>query len=152
MKSKVLLKQLAAVFVAALAVYVIAYTGIERRRARNGPWRLAFTNDASGAPAVLINQPKLGITNVLIIFPGETMPAQTNATALLAPEQPLPVPFATPFGQCVFLDLTSLPGTIVLELFGHEIQLLPRVLTIDKAEQPWRSGARLPLEPVLHRN
>ncbi len=148
MKSKSLLTQLAAVFLAALTVYVLAYQGIEWRRVRSGPWRLSFIRDAAGAPAVLINQPMLGITNVLILFPGETFPVPTNSGTVLALEQPQPVPFAVPFGRCVFMDATSLPGTLAFELFGHEIQLLPRVLTIDKAEQPWRSEARLSLTPA----
>jgi hypothetical protein len=38
------------------------------------------------------------------------------------------------------MDATSLPGTVAFELFGHEIQLLPRVLTIDNQERPWRSN------------
>ena len=145
MKPDGLLRQVAWVFVGALVVYAFAYTAIEHRRTRNGPWQVAFTHDASGTPALLVNQPQLAITNVLLVFPGETMTPPTNAAARPAFAQPQPVPFAVPFGQCVFMDTTSLPGTIVFELFGHEIQLLPRVLTIDKTEQPWQSGARLTL-------
>jgi hypothetical protein len=40
----------------------------------------------------------------------------------------------------VFQDTTFLPGTVVIQTFGHEIQLLPRVLTLDRAEHPWRPG------------
>jgi hypothetical protein len=47
------------------------------------------------------------------------------------------------------MDTTFLPGTLVFELFGHEIQLLPRVLTIDKKEQPWRSNETIAL-PNTH--
>jgi hypothetical protein len=50
-----------------------------------------------------------------------------------------------PFGQCVFQDAQTLPGTVVFELFGHEIQLLPRVLTIDRVEHPWHSGETITL-------
>ncbi len=55
-----------------------------------------------------------------------------------------------------FMDTTSLPGTVVLKLFGHEIQLMPRVLTVDKKERPWRSeetlalpGTNRPGRPVM---
>jgi hypothetical protein len=151
MNSEGLWKKIAAVFVGALVVYIFGYSAIEQRRTRHGPWQVAFTNDSSGTPAILINQPKLAITNVLIAFPGETTTPHTNAADPPAFTQPRPVPFDVPFGTCVFMDATSLPGTIVFELFGHEIQLLPRVLTIDKTEQPWQSGARLTLNqaPVL---
>ena len=124
MKSDGILKHVAAAFGIALVVYSVAYTGIEHRRTRQGPWRVVFTNDVSGAPAILIDQPRLTITNV-----GE----------------PRPVPWDVPFGKCVFTDTTSLPGTIVFELFGHEIQLLPRVLTIDKSERPWHSNETIVL-------
>ena len=151
MNSEGLLKKIAAVFLGALVVYIVGYSAIEHRRTRNGPWEVVFTNDSSGAPAILINQPKLAISNVLMVFPGETFPVGTSAAAPPTFTQPRPVPFDLPFGRCVFMDATSLPGTVVFELFGHEIQLLPRVLTIDKTEQPWQSGARLTLNqtPVL---
>jgi hypothetical protein len=145
MKPDGFIKQAAAVFAIALAVYFLGYNVIEHRRTRNGPWQVAFTNDSSGAPAISINQTKLAITNVVIVFRGQTMVPLSNAAAPTAFTQPKPVPFDVPLGKCVFMDTTSLPGTLVFELFGHEIQLLPRVLTIDKTEHPWESGARLSL-------
>lgn len=147
MKSESLLKQLAAVFAVVLAVYVLAYAGIEWRRVRSGPWELTFTQEASGTPVIRINQPGLALTNVAIRFPDELFPPGTNSHSLLALAQPRAVPFAVPFGRCVFMDATSLPGTLAFELFGHEIQLLPRALTIDGAEAPWRSGAEFTLSP-----
>lgn len=143
MKSEGIFKQAAAVFVLALVVYIVTYSAIEHRRTRHGPWHLAFTNDVAGAPAILINQPRLAITNVLISFAGQVSSPQTNSI----PEfrQPRAVPFDLPFGRCVFIDTTSLPGTLALEMFGHEIQLIPRVLTIDKKEFPWRAHAQFVL-------
>jgi hypothetical protein len=137
MKSDNLLRHVWMPFGIAVLVYVIFYAGIEHRRTRNGPWQVTFTNDASGAPELIVNQPKLGITNVQITFAGETNLNSTNA--LLVLDTPQPVPYDIPFGKCVFMDTTFLPGTIVFELFGHEIQLIPRVLTFDKKEIPWRS-------------
>jgi hypothetical protein len=55
-----------------------------------------------------------------------------------------------PFGKCVFLDTTFLPGTVVLDLFGHEVQLLPRVLTIDHVEHAWHSGGRFVVPTATH--
>lgn len=143
MKSDNLPRNLVVVFALALVLYIVAYSGIESRRTRQGPWQITFTNDATGSPALLINQPRLAITNVLIRFPGEMVPSFTNSVTTLAPLQPRPVPFDLPFGRCVFMDVTSLPGTLAVEIFGHEIQLLPRVLTLDRAEQPWRSGTQI---------
>ena len=143
MKSDGILKQLIAVFIVALAIYIVAYHAIEDRRARSGPWEVAFTHDVAGTPTLRINQPKLAITNVMIAFPGETA---TNPATTLAWTRPRAVPFDVPFGKCVFMDATSLPGTLAFELFGHEIQLLPRALTIDKVERPWLSPMRVILE------
>jgi hypothetical protein len=136
MKSDNLLRHLAIPFGIALVVYVISYTWIEHRRTYKGPWEVTFINDASGAPTLVINQPSLAITNLQITFPGEL--ARTNAT--LSFRQPQPVPYDLPYGKCVFMDTTFLPGTIVIDLFGHEIQLIPRVLTIDKTDILWASG------------
>ena len=43
---------------------------------------------------------------------------------------------------------TALPGVITLDLFGHEIELLPRVLIVNKKEVPWQSGLSLVLSPT----
>ena len=147
MKSDPFLRRVVWVFVGALAVYIFAYTAIEHQRTRQGPWQLAFTNDANGSAVLLINQPRLALTNVQIAFPGAAWATFTNTPDPDMFTQPRPTPFAVPFGRCVFLDLTSLPGTIVLELFGHEIQLLPRVLTIDRVEKPWQSNEAMSLPP-----
>jgi hypothetical protein len=136
MKSDNLFRHVAIPFGIAVLVYVIFYFGIEYRRTRKGPWEVTFTNDASGAPALVINQPNVGVTNLQITFSGETNRIEKTSLAF---SQPHEVPYDIPFGKCVFMDTTFLPGTIVFDLFGHEIQLIPRVLTIDKKEMPWQS-------------
>ena len=136
MKSDNLLRHLAIPFGIALIVYVISYTWIEHRRTYKGPWEVTFTNDASGAATLVINQPSLAITNLQITFPGEL--ARTNVS--LSFSTPHQVPYDLPYGQMVFMDTTFLPGTIVIDLLGHEVQLIPRVLTIDKTDIPWASG------------
>jgi hypothetical protein len=136
MKSDNLFRHVAIPFGIAVLVYVIFYFGIEYRRTRKGPWEVTFTNDASGAPTLVINQPNVGVTNLQITFSGETNRIEKTSLAF---SQPHEVPYDIPFGKCVFMDTTFLPGTIVFDLFGHEIQLIPRVLTIDKKEMPWQS-------------
>ena len=135
------LKHFAFAFVIALIVYVIFYNAIEHRRTRNGPWEVTFTNQA-GVPALIINEPQLHIANVTITFPGQAAPL-TNQTVRF--DSPQPVPFALPFGQCIFIDTTFQPGTLVFAEFGHEIQLLPRMLTLDKQDYSWQSGAVITL-------
>jgi hypothetical protein len=78
----------------------------------------------------------VGVTNLQITFPGETNRIEKISMTF---SEPRVVPYDIPFGKCVFMDTTFLPGTIVFDLFGHEIQLIPRVLTIDKTEIPWQS-------------
>ena len=44
-----------------------------------------------------------------------------------------------------YADLTYLPGVITLELFGHEIELLPRTLYVNRHAIPWTAGTNLTL-------
>ena len=138
MKSSGPLKHFILAFVIAVVLYAIAYNFIENRRTRRGPWEITFAN-AAGTPELVINQPKLPVTHCIITFLDEKT-AVTNLTLAFA--QPKPVPFDVPFGQCVFEDTTFQPGTVVLNLFGHEIQLMPRTLTIDRKEFAWQSGGK----------
>ena len=126
----------------ALVVYAISFKWIEGRRTRNGPWEITFTAGISNPPTLTINQTNLQIQNVKITFPNQQSPA-TNIT--LSFEMAQQVPFDIPFGRCSFMDTTFLPGTRVFELYGHEIQLIPRVLTIDRKELPWISGTTIAL-------
>jgi hypothetical protein len=57
------------------------------------------------------------------------------------PEKPVP------FGSVKFEDLTYLPGTVTLDLFGHEIELIPRTLFINREERPWQSNVVITLSP-----
>ena len=131
----------------ALIGYAAFYLGIEHWRAHKGPWRVTFTSNAAGAPVMLIDQPKLAITNVQIRFAVEPLPA-TNRPVTLLFDHPRPVPYAVPFGNCVFMDATVLPGTVAFQLFGHEIELLPRVLVLDRQEHPWLSETSITVSPL----
>ena len=136
MKRGKLFWQLALVFVVALVGYAVVFGWIEHRRVVKGPWVVTFANE-NESPAIIVNQSALGIHDVRVIFREATTP--TNPVQAIEFSQARAVPFAVPFGQCVFQDTTFLPGTVTFEMFGHQIQLLPRVLTIDGAERPWRS-------------
>lgn len=144
MRSEGVLKHFAMAFIVALVGYAFFYYVIEHRRTKNGPWEITFHSDASGIPSLTIQQPALGLRDVRVVFPGESLNS-TNTSSTLAFEQARQVPFPTPFGKCVFLDTTFLPGTVTLQLFGHEIELLPRVLIIDHTEHPWKSGETINL-------
>ncbi len=147
MKSDGALRHFVLAFLLALVCYGVFYYIIEHRRTRKGPWEVTFTNSAAGAPTLVINQPKLAITNVQIAFADQPPPPPSSFGTLLF-NQARPVPYEVPFGKCVFLDTTFLPGTVTLQLYGHEIELLPRVLVIDHQEHPWLSGTtNLTLHP-----
>jgi hypothetical protein len=148
-------------FALALVGYASLYHLIEWRRARNGPWQVAFTTDAAGCPRIVIDQRKLQITNVQVGFPRQSLRtgkeveavAPTNAPSAVATtsapslpttmvfDQPRQVPYEVPFGRCVFMDTTFLPGTLTFTLCGHVVELLPRVLIIDHQQHPWTAGA-----------
>src|SRR5262245_32519960 len=115
MKSPGVLKHFIIAFVLAVAIYVVFYNFIEGSRTRKGPWRVAFASPGGNvAPFLIINQPKLNISDLRISFPGQSSP-RTNAVIVF--DQPHEVPFDLPFGQCVFMDLISQPGTVALKLF-----------------------------------
>jgi len=138
------LKHFLVAFSIAVGIYLIFYQFIEHRRNRKGSWQVTFTNSISGDPQVIINQPFISITNVRMIFTGATMPTKEVTTLIF--DQPRQVPYDVPFGTCIFLDTTFLPGTATFRFFGHEIELLPRVLIIDHEEHSWLNGSEITLQ------
>jgi len=133
-------KQIAMVFLAALAGYLAVFYFIEHQRRKAGPWQVTFTT-LDGGPAVLVTQPTLQLTNITIAFVDAAVPANLPQTMTFAHGQSAPLDL--PFGRCIFADTLFLPGTVVCEMFGHQIQLMPRVLTLDGVERPWRSGEKI---------
>jgi hypothetical protein len=132
-------------FIIALAGYIFFFYFIENHRSRNGPWRVAFASPGGDAtPFLIINEPQLGISNVRVSFARQTAP-KTNAVIIFG--QPRETPYDVPFGKCIFMDGITKPGTVTLNLLGHEIQMLPRVLTIDGKEHPWRSETTITVLP-----
>src|SRR5207245_5080442 len=69
-------------FLIALAGYVLCYETIQHWRTRNGPWQVTFLQAANLVPEISIQQPKLGITNVKIIFVDEIATNQPAAGAV----------------------------------------------------------------------
>ncbi len=141
MKSDGMLKHIAGALTLAVVIYVVGFSLDQHLRTRRGPWRVTFTTDPSGAPAIVVNQSAFGISNLKIIFHGE---AGTNAAGTVTfdvPERPVP------FGSVKFEDLTYLPGTVTLDFFGHEIELIPRTLFINRQEHAWQSNMTIALSP-----
>lgn len=132
---------LGTVFVITLVAYVGLYALDTWVRTRRGPWIVSFERDAVGAPALRISQPTLGVQDVRVLFPGESA---TNMPAVIRFDRPSQ---AVPWGTVVFSDTTYLPGTITLQAFGHEVELLPRALFLNRRAVVWQSGQTHELRP-----
>ena len=52
-----------------------------------------------------------------------------------------------PLGNRFFFDTTYLPGSITLDLFGHQVEVLPRTLILNFEERPWVEGELIELRP-----
>lgn len=123
----------------AVAIYAAGFTFDQHLRTRRGPWQVTFAAETSGDAAIIVNQPRLNITNLKIVFAGERMTKPATTVAFDAPQKPVPL------GTVRFEDLTYLPGTVTLEMFGHEIELIPRTLYINRKPHPWKSGETITL-------
>ncbi len=133
---------IAITFVLALGFYFAAYRWLSGCQTGRGPWEVMFTNDVAGVPEIVIAQPGLGVSNVHVRFPGEHF-AASNAPAKVVfstPKTPVPA------GQLIYDDLMFLPGTVTLDLFGHEVELLPRTLVLNRAPAGWTNNTTHTLE------
>ena len=128
-------RSLTVFFVTVLLLYLAAFYGCEYARSRKGPWEVQFKSDASGRPSIVIYQPKLGVSGVEILFHGETVPMTNLSQRVMFRNVQTPVPL----GTVIYEDLTFLPGVVTFDLFGHEVELLPRTLIVNKKEIPWKS-------------
>ena len=135
MRSDGILRHVAIAFVIALIFYFASFGWIQHRRAFRGPWEIDFATDSGGHPSLDISQPYLNITQK-IAFPRQKIAGTNLSVPVRFPEAVIKLPF----GEMIFQDPTFLPGTVTMRQFGHEIELLPRVLIIDKKEIPWRQG------------
>jgi hypothetical protein len=124
-------------------------------RHRKGPWELEFSGSGPGEPAVRIEQGAMQVSNITLLFHGEKA---TNSPADSSSNGPsgsnwVKMPFAEvkrtpPFGRLLYQDLTFLPGVLTFDFYGHEIEIMPRVLVVNKREYPWRSGTTIDLWPT----
>lgn len=134
---------IAITFVIAGVFYFFAYSWLSKRQTSKGPWSVVFTNDVSGTPEIIITQTNLGISDVHVRF----MEEKLNATQHVGAVEFTKPEMGVPFGVRVFDDLMFLPGTVTLDCFGHEVELLPRVLVLNRHEVPWKSGSTNALAP-----
>jgi len=145
MKSAITPKSLAVWFLVVLALYLASFYGMEHWNQKNGPWEVAFVSDETGLPSVLISQPKLNITKVKIVFAGERA-SQTNLSQKVFFDRPATsLPVSMPIGEVIYQDLRAMPGVVTFNFFGHEVELLPRVLIANKKEIRWKSGSVIEL-------
>ncbi|MDX1950991.1 MAG: hypothetical protein SFY81_02340 [Verrucomicrobiota bacterium] len=127
-----MLKHFTGVFLGALVLYVLLFSCDAHLRSRKGPWEVTFQTNNFGNPALLVNQHSLGVTNLQIILEGETATNQLPQTIQFTNPRLQP-----PFGRVRFHDLTYLPGTLTFDLYGHEVELLPRALFLNLKEFQW---------------
>jgi len=139
MRSSGLAKPVLVGLLLAVIIYAAGFALDQHLRTRNGPWSVTFTTEPSGAPALLVNQRKLNVANLKIVFAGETVTNVHETVAFDFPQKPVP------FGKVKFEDLTYLPGAVTLDCFGHEIELLPRTLYINRKAHPWISNESITL-------
>ena len=129
-------------FAGVLVLYLGLFYGLEHFRNRKGGWSVEFESAAGTPPTVRISHAALGLSNVTLRLQGEST---TNVMQRVTFDHVLrPVPF----GRVLYEDLTFLPGVLTFDLFGHEVELVPRILMVDKREVPWQPGATVDLWPT----
>jgi hypothetical protein len=141
MRSDGIRNHLVVAFLSAALLYAAGFAIDRHLRTRRGPWEVTFTREPSGDPALVVQQPRFGIRDVKIVFAGESASHRVETVMFNRPGK------ETPFGRVKFDDLTVLPGTVTIEFAGHEVELLPRTLYLNRRPQAWQSGGRILLEP-----
>ena len=131
MKTSFPWKQTLVLFAAVLLAYLAVFNGIEWLRQRKGSWQVEFAATPEGRPFLAVTQAYHRISAV-IEFPDEQVKTSAQVIAFDRPKKGIP-----PFGKVLYEDLTFLPGVVTFDLFGHEIELLPRILIANKKEIPW---------------
>jgi hypothetical protein len=123
----------------AAAIYGGGFWLDHQLRTRRGPWAIEFTRARDDSPMIVIHQPSLGIRDVRVRFPGEVATNPPSTVRFDAPEH------AVPWGRVKYEDLTYLPGVVTLELFGHEIEMLPRTMYVNRQPVPWITATNITL-------
>ncbi len=133
-------RHLAIAFAVALALYAAGFSWIEHRRVVKGPWEVVFAADAAGQPSLSIAQPTFHISEKLF-FPGGNA-GRTNFSQEVRFTE---LHTNLPFGEFLFQDALYLPGDLTMRVCGHQIEMLPRTLIVDRVERPWHPGGELVL-------
>ena len=145
MKSRTLsLKSVVLTFVIATAFYIFAYTWLSGRQTGKGPWQVDFNTNAAGVPQLTIAQAALGLSNIVVQFPGEqlTPSNKVGTVAFAKPRAP------TPFGEVVYDDLMFQPGDVALDCFGHIVEMVPRALGLNSVAHGWTNNTTFVLSPT----
>jgi hypothetical protein len=123
-------------FAIATVFYVLAYHWLSGRQTGKGPWKVDFSTNAVGVPQLTIAHTALGLSNIVVQFPGEQLtPSNTVGTVAFAkPRAP------TPFGVVVYDDLMFLPGDVALDCFGHIVEMVPRALGLNTVAHGWTNN------------
>lgn len=132
------IRSIAITFVVAVIFYFVAYHWLSNKQTARGPWHVSFSRDPKGVPEIIIAQPALNIANVRVRFVGETLSATQRASGVVDFSKPK---MALPFGEVIYDDLMFLPGTVVLDCFGHEIEMLPRTLALNRRTVGWTNNS-----------
>jgi hypothetical protein len=145
MKSRALSwKSVVLTFVIAAAFYVVAYTWLSRRQTGKGPWQVHFNTNSAGVPQLTIAQTALGLSNIVVQFPGEQLAPSNHigAVAFAKPRAP------TPFGVVIYDDLMFQPGDVTLDCFGHIVEMVPRALGLNSVAYGWTNNTTYILSPT----
>lgn len=142
MQSGFTVRSVALLFLVVLTLYAAVFSALESARRHKGPWEVGFQTNAQGDPMLLVSQAKLGLNEVRIVVHGENASHATGRVVFNRVKQPVP------FGRVIYEDLTFLPGVVTFDLFGHEIELLPRALIANKHLVSWQSGMTVDLWPT----
>ena len=134
------------IFVATMVLYVTLYGGCEAIRSRGGPWVVFQEKAADGTPVVRLEHHKLLAAGpVTLTFPGEQAPARfTNSPYMRIFRTPNTN--TLPYGNVVFVDIanpTGLPGTVVMDVFGHLLEIQPHQFFLDGHAVAWVPGTNI---------
>ena len=145
MKSRALSwKSLILTFVIAAVFYIAAYSWLSRRQTGKGPWQVDFNTNSSGVPQLVIAQTALGLSNIVVQFPGEQLGPSNHVGSVVFGKPRMP----TPFGNVAYDDLMFQPGDVALDCFGHIVEMVPRALGLNSVAYGWTNDTTYVLSPT----
>ena len=130
-------KSVALTFVGAVIFYALAWSWMNKWHSGKGPWVVNFSTNSAGVPQLVIAQPSLGFSNITVRFEDEML-AATNGTGFVSFDGPKKT---TPFGRVIYDDLMSQPGSVVVDCFGHVVEMIPRALFLNSISNEWRNDS-----------